>query len=100
MERNARQEIHSYAESIRNTWTEVEIVRLQVQYAERAYELAAQSYRSGTMNFLDYETMRNSLTGARQQLLQSELDFKILVLDLAASLDMDEAELRTLGEEK
>jgi multidrug efflux system outer membrane protein len=98
MKKNARQEIYSYTENIRNTWAEVGIVRLQVQYAQRAYELASQAYRSGTMNFLNYETMRNNLTVARQQLLQSELDYKILVLDLASSLDMDEAELRTLGE--
>jgi outer membrane protein TolC len=100
VERNARQEIRNYAESIRNTWAEVEIARLRLQYAERAHELAEQAYRTGTMNFLDYETMRNNLTQSRQKLLQSELAYKILVLDLASSLDMDEAELRTIGEEK
>jgi len=100
VERNARQEIRNSTESIRNTWAEVEIARLRVQYAERAQDLAEQAYRTGAMNFLDYETMRNNRTQARQKLLQSELTYKILVLDLASSLDMEEAELRTLGEEK
>jgi outer membrane protein TolC len=100
VERNARQEIRNYTESIRNTWAEVEIARQRVRYAERAYELAEQAYRTGSMNFLDYETMRNNLTQSRQKLLQSELAYKILVLDLASSLDMDESELRTVGEEK
>jgi outer membrane protein TolC len=94
MENTARQEIRSYAEGIKNTWAEVEISRLQAGYAQRAYELAEQSYRRGTMNFLDFETARNRLTEARQQQLQSELNYKMLTLDLALSLSMDEGELR------
>jgi outer membrane protein TolC len=93
MENNARQEIRSFTDSISHTWAEVEIARLQAGYAQRAYELAEQSYRRGTMNFFDFETARNRLTDARQQLLQSELAYKILVLDLASSLNMEENEL-------
>ena len=93
MENNVRQEIRSCADSIRNTWAEVEITRLQAGYAQRAYELAEQAYRRGTMNFLNFETTRNRLTEARQQQLQSELNYKILVLDLASSLGMKEEEL-------
>ena len=90
---NAKQEIRSYTDSISNTWTEVEIARLQSTYAQRAYELAEQAYRRGTMNFLDFETARNRLIDARQQLFQSELSYKILVLDLASVLNMEEGEL-------
>ena len=94
MENNAKQEIRSYTDSINNTWTEVEIARLQASYAQRAYELAEQSYRRGTMNFLNYETARNRLSDAQQQLLQSELNYKILVLDLASVLNIEEDELK------
>jgi len=94
MENNARQDIRTYTDSIANTWAEVEITRLQAGYAQRAYELAERAYRSGTMNFLNFETSRTRLTEARQQQLQSELNYKILLLDLAASLNMDEAELQ------
>ncbi|MCL1814409.1 MAG: TolC family protein [Treponema sp.] len=100
MENNARQEIRSYADSISNTWTELEIARLQASYAQRAYELAERSYRTGTMNFLDFETVRNRLTEARQQQLQSELNYKILVLDLASSLNMEEGELQNYSKQK
>jgi outer membrane protein TolC len=93
MENNARQEIRSYTDSISNTWTEVEISRLQASYAQRAYQLAEQSYRRGTMNFLDFETARNRLNDAQQQQLQSELNYKILVLDLASALNIEEHEL-------
>lgn len=94
MENAARQEIRGYADNIRNTWRELEIARLQAASAERAYELASQAYRQGAMNFFNFETVRNRLTAARQGLLQSEFDYKILVLDLAASLNMEEGELR------
>jgi len=93
-ENTARQEIRSYADSIANTWAEVEITRLQAGFAQRAYELAERAYRSGTMNFLNFETTRTRLTEARQQQLQSELNYKILLLDLAASLNMEEEELQ------
>jgi len=93
-ENTARQEIRSYTDSIANTWAEVEITRLQAGYAQRAYELAERAYRSGTMNFLNFETSRTRLTEARQQQLQSELSYKILLLDLAASLNMEEEELQ------
>lgn len=93
-ENSARQEIRSLAASISNTWAEVETARLQAGFAQRAYELASQGYRMGTMNFLNFETIRNRLTEARQQLLQSELNYKILVLDLASSLNMEERELQ------
>jgi outer membrane protein TolC len=94
MENTARQEIRSLTDSVRITWTEVQIARLQAGYAQRAYELAEQSYRRGTMNFLDFEAIRNRLTDARQQQLQSELNYKVLVLDLASSLNMEERELQ------
>ena len=93
MERNARQEIRFFTESIRNTWTEVEINRLQVQNSQRAYQLAEQSYRAGGMNFFNFETTRNRLTEARQQLLQSELNYILLILDLALVLNLTEEEL-------
>jgi len=93
-ENSARQEIRSLTASIRNTWAEVETARLQAGFAQRAYELASQGYRMGTMNFLNFETIRNRLTEARQTLLQSELNYKILTLDLASSLNMEEKELQ------
>jgi len=99
MENNAKQEIRSYTNSIGIAWTELEITRFQADFAQRAYELAERAYRSGTMNFLDFETVRNRLTDARQQLLQSELSYKILVLDLASSLNMEEKELRNYSRE-
>jgi outer membrane protein TolC len=92
-ENNARQEIRALTDKISHGWIEVNIARSQAGYAERAYELAEQAYRRGAMNFFDFESIRNRLTEARQELLQSELDYKILILDLASSLDIEPGEL-------
>ncbi|MDR2073246.1 MAG: TolC family protein [Spirochaetaceae bacterium] len=90
IENSARREIRGYVERIKTTWTEVEIARLNSGYAQRAYDLAAQAYRMGTMNFLDFETMRNRLTEARQQQFESELAYRLLILDLALILNIEE----------
>jgi outer membrane protein TolC len=97
-ENAARTEIRSLVLSLENGWNEVEIARLRVSIAERVYELSEQGYRRGTLNFLDFETVRNRLTTARQELLQSEIKYKLLFLDLAYALNADEAELTTIGE--
>ncbi|MDR2313523.1 MAG: TolC family protein [Spirochaetaceae bacterium] len=92
-ENSVRREIRGHVERIKTTWTEVEIARLNSGYAQRAYDLAAQAYRMGTMNFLDFETLRNRLTEARQQQFESELAYQILILDLASVLNVEEETL-------
>jgi outer membrane protein TolC len=98
-ENAARTEIRSLVLGLENGWNEVETARLRVSIAERVYELSEQGYRRGTLNFLDFETVRNRLTTARQELLQSEIKYKLLFLDLAYALNADEAELTVIGEE-
>jgi outer membrane protein TolC len=97
-ENTARTEIRSLVTGLENGWNEVEAARLRVSIAERAYELSEQGYRRGSLNFLDFETVRNRLTSARQQLLQSEIKYKLLFLDLADALNAGEAELKEIGE--
>ncbi|MDR2210579.1 MAG: TolC family protein [Spirochaetaceae bacterium] len=92
-ENSARREIRSYTERIETTWTEVETARLNSDYAQRAYDLAVQAHRMGTMNFLDFETIRHRLTEARQQQFESELAYRILILDLASILNIEEDQL-------
>jgi outer membrane protein TolC len=99
-ENTARTEIRSLVLGLENGWNEVETARLRVSIAERAYALSEQGYRRGTLNFLDFVTARNGLTAARQDLLQSEIVYKLLFLDLAYALSADEAELKTIGEEE
>jgi outer membrane protein len=92
-ENQARAEIQSLSENLRNSWTSVEIARLQVGLAEQSYELSEQGFRNGVIESLDLENARNSLAEARQQLLEVELSYMNMILDLAGALNIDWQEL-------
>jgi outer membrane protein TolC len=92
-ENQARAEIRSLSENLRNSWAGVEIARLQVALAEQTYELSEQGFRSGVTESLVLENARNSLAEARQQLLEVELSYMNMILDLAGALNVDWREL-------
>jgi outer membrane protein TolC len=92
-ENQARAEIQSLSENLRNSWTGIEIARLQVGLAEQSYELSEQGFRSGVTESLALENARNSLAEARQQLLEVELSYMNMILDLAGALNIDWREL-------
>jgi outer membrane protein TolC len=93
-ENQARAEIRSLSESLRNSWTSIEIARLQVALAEQTYELSEQGFRSGVTESLVLENTRNSLAEARQQLLEVELSYMNMILDLAGALNVGWRELK------
>ncbi|MDR2246776.1 MAG: TolC family protein [Treponema sp.] len=95
-ENQARAEIQSLSENLRNSWTSVEIARLQVALAEQTYELSEQGFRSGVTESLVLENARNSLAEARQQLLEVELSYMTMILDLAGALNIDWHELSNI----
>jgi outer membrane protein TolC len=88
-ENQARAEIQSLSENLRNSWTGVEIARLQLDLAERNYELTEEGFKSGVTESLVLENARNSLADARQQLLEVELSYMNMILDLAGALNVD-----------
>jgi multidrug efflux system outer membrane protein len=92
-ETSAKTEIRSLVTSLRNSWNNIEISRLRVQIAERTYELTEDGFQRGAVEFLALEDTRNSMAEARQQLLTDELAYKTMMLDLAAALNIDPAEL-------
>jgi outer membrane protein TolC len=89
IEDTAAAQIRSYTANLRNSWNSLEIARLRVNIAERTYELTEQGFRSGAVDFLDLENIRNDLASARQQLLERERDYQITTLDLAKALNRD-----------
>ncbi|MDR0389934.1 MAG: TolC family protein [Spirochaetaceae bacterium] len=93
MERNGMAEIRSYADSINDSWESIAIARLRSEIAMRAYELAEEGYRSGTVEFLDLQDTRQDMVNARQELLAAELSYQTLVLDLAALINITWKEL-------
>jgi len=88
-EDSAKTQIRSLASSLRNSWDSVEIARLSVEVAERSYELSDLGFRNGTVESLALEDARNNLANSRQRLLQSELSYFNMTLDLCAALNID-----------
>lgn len=92
-ENTAKSEIRSLTANLRSSWNSIEISRLRVDVAERAYELTEEGFRSGAVEALVLEDTRNKMTEAKQQLLTDELAYKTMALDLAAALNIDWEEL-------
>jgi outer membrane protein TolC len=86
-------QIRSLAANLRNSWDGIEIVRLSLSVAERGYELTEQGFRNGTVESLRLEDARNNLVNARQRLLQAELSYLNMVLDISAALNINWKEL-------
>jgi outer membrane protein TolC len=85
----ATAQIRSLAASLRNSWDSIEIARLSLGVAERGYELTEQGFRNGTVESLKLEDARNNLVNARQRLLQSELSYFNMILDISAALNIN-----------
>ena len=88
-ESTARSNIRNLTESIRNSWNSIEIAKLRVEIAQRTYELSDAGFQSGVVEYLSLENTRNDLADAQFRLLQSELAYLNLLLDLASALNVD-----------
>jgi len=84
----AAAQIRNLAASLDNSWYNIEIARLGLSVAERGFELTELGFRNGTVDSLRLEDARNNLVGARQRLLQSELSYLIMILDISAALNI------------
>jgi len=84
----AAAQIRSLAANLRNSWDSIEIARLSLGVAERGYELTEQGFRNGTVESLKLEDARNNLINARQRLLQTELSYLNMILDISAALNI------------
>jgi outer membrane protein TolC len=82
-------QIRSLAANLRNSWDSIEIARLSLGVAERGFQLTELGFRSGTVDSLRLEDARNNLVTARQRLLQSELSYLVMILDISAALNIN-----------
>jgi multidrug efflux system outer membrane protein len=87
-ENTAAAQIRSLAANLRNSWDSIEIARLSLSVAERGHELTQQAFRNGTVDSLKLEDARNNMASARQRLLQSELAYFNMILDISAALNI------------
>jgi outer membrane protein TolC len=88
-EDSARTQIRSLCSQLANSWTSIEIARLGLEAAQISYQLTEQGFRSGTVESLVLEDARNNMASARQRLLQTELSYFNMILDLSAAINMD-----------
>ena len=85
----AKTQIRSLAALLRNSWDSITIARLSLAAAERSYELTELGFNNGIVESLVLEDARNGMANARQRLLQSELSYFNMILDLSAALNVD-----------
>ena len=95
----AKNQIRSLAALLRNSWDSITIARLGFSTAQRSYQLTEQGFLNGTVEALVLEDARNNMANARQRLLQSELSYFNMILDLSAALNIDwKSLIQTFGE--
>jgi outer membrane protein TolC len=85
----ARMQIRSLSILLRNSWDSILIARLSLTAAQRSYQLTEQGFLSGTVESLTLQDVRNNMANARQRLLQTELSYFNMILDLSAALNVD-----------
>jgi outer membrane protein TolC len=88
-ENAARTQIRTLTATLRNSWESIRIARLSLEAAQRGYQLTEQGFQSGTIEALVLEDARNNMANARQRLLQAELSYLNMILDLSAALNVD-----------
>ncbi|MCL2374474.1 MAG: TolC family protein [Treponema sp.] len=89
IETRAKTEIRSLISNLHNTWESLEIARLRLDIAQRTVEAADEGFRNGTVAFQELEDRRRDLSIARQNILQGELHYQNMLLDLAAALNVE-----------
>jgi len=72
---------------LRNSWDSVRIARLSLEAAGRNYQLTEQAFNRGAVEVLVLQDSRNNMANARQRLLQTELSYFNMILDLSAALN-------------
>ena len=88
-ESSAKTNIRTLASMLQNSWDSILIARLGFEAAERRYQLTEAAFNVGAVESLALEDARNNMANARQRLLQSELDYFRMILDLSAAINVD-----------
>jgi outer membrane protein TolC len=85
----AKTQIRSLTARLHNSWDSILIARLGFEAAQRRYQLTEYGFNNGTVESLALEDARNLMTEARQRLLQTELSYFNMMLDLCAAINVD-----------
>ncbi|MFW5842289.1 MAG: TolC family protein [Spirochaetota bacterium] len=80
-------EIRSLANRLETTRVSLGVQELNVELAERAYELALEAYNVGSRELLEVRNAEQDLQDARLQLLQEKSNYTAALLDLEYALN-------------
>ena len=89
VEKSAKTQIRSLCALLRNSWDSILIARQSLTAAQRSYQLTEQGFNNGTVESLTLQDARNNMANARQRLLQTELSYFNMILDLSSALNID-----------
>jgi multidrug efflux system outer membrane protein len=92
-ENAAKTQIRSLSALLRNYWDSILIARLSLEAAQRSYQLTERAFLNGIIEALALQDARNNMANARQRLLQTELFYFNMILDLSAALNIGWKEL-------
>ena len=82
-------QIRSLTALLRGSWDSIMIARLSLETANRSYQLTELGFQNGRVEALALEDVRNNLANARFRLLQAELSYFNMILDLCSALNID-----------
>jgi len=88
-ENSAKTQIRSLCSLLHNSWDSILIARLSLTAAQRSYQLTEQGFANGTVESLTLQDARNNMANARQRLLQTELSYFNMILDLSSALNIE-----------
>ena len=88
-ENSAKTQMRSLCSQLRNSWDSILIARLSLTAAQRSYQLTEYGFNNGTVELLTLQDARNNMANARQRLLQTELSYFNMILDLSSALNID-----------
>ncbi len=94
--KNARQDISRKAAETRRIYESLEILDLNCQIANRAYELARVGYGSGLVSQTELESQQQDRLTAQQSLMQGEISYITSLHTLANALNISYEELISL----
>ena len=88
-ENSAKTQIRSLTALLRNSWESIIIAKMSLEAAQRNYQLTEQGFSNGAIEALTLEDARNNMMNARQRLLQSELQYFNMILDLSSAININ-----------
>jgi len=88
-ENSAKTQIRSLCALLRNSWDSVLIARLSLTSAQRSYQLTENGFNNGIVELLTLQEARNNMANAGHRLLQTELSYFNMILDLSSALNIE-----------